>query len=69
MQVAVNTLTDHFATNKCMMAKVKVGKAKLAVKTGILCKALQPIKRAITALAFVAVIQFKPFTYYCCLNV
>ena len=31
--------------------------------------ALQPIKRAMTALAFVAVVQFKSFTYYCCLNI
>ena len=48
------------------------GKKKRQGQTGredrYVLGALQPIKRAMTALAFVAVVQFKPFTYYCCLS-
>ena len=52
-----------------MKAKVKVGRTKLALKTGIFSwgTSSQPMKRAVTALAFVVVVQFRPFPYYCCL--
>ena len=57
--MAVNGLTNVSA-KRGTTAKVKWGKAKLAVKTGIFCGAPRPVKRATTALAVVAVVQFKP---------
>ena len=61
--MAVNGLTNVSA-KRGTTAKVKWGKAKLAVKTGIFCGAPRPVKRATTALAVVAVVQFKPWYVY-----